>query len=207
MDVPFYIGTAIPLADSDYGRLAQANGIEEAALRAVTQVEAAGKGFYSSGALVCLYEPHVAYRNTSGSLRQKLINAGLAYPKWGEKPYPKSSFPRIDQCTEIAGAEIAAIATSWGLPQILGENHIAAGFPTALEMVKNFAVSEINQIAGMIQFIKANPRMLAALEKHDWKAFARLYNGPSFAKNDYDGKLSRAYRRWAFVKPNPAPSS
>ncbi|MCR5643911.1 MAG: N-acetylmuramidase family protein, partial [Prevotella sp.] len=32
-----------------------------------------------------------------------------------------------------------------------------------------------------------------ALQKKDWKAFARLYNGPAYAQNRYDEKLSTAY--------------
>ena len=35
--------------------------------------------------------------------------------------------------------------------------------------------------------------MLVALQKKDWKAFARLYNGPAYAQNRYDEKLSTAY--------------
>ena len=35
--------------------------------------------------------------------------------------------------------------------------------------------------------------MLAALQKKDWKAFACLYNGPAYAQNRYDEKLSTAY--------------
>jgi hypothetical protein len=35
--------------------------------------------------------------------------------------------------------------------------------------------------------------MLAALQKKDWKAFARLYNGPAYAQNRYDEKLCNAY--------------
>ncbi|WP_081373109.1 N-acetylmuramidase domain-containing protein [Xylanibacter ruminicola] len=35
--------------------------------------------------------------------------------------------------------------------------------------------------------------MLAALQKKDWKAFARFYNGPAYAQNRYDEKLSMVY--------------
>ena len=35
--------------------------------------------------------------------------------------------------------------------------------------------------------------MLAALQKKDWPTFARLYNGPAYAQNRYDDKLSKAY--------------
>ena len=32
-----------------------------------------------------------------------------------------------------------------------------------------------------------------ALQKKDWKAFARHYNGPAYAQNRYDEKLDKAY--------------
>ena len=32
-----------------------------------------------------------------------------------------------------------------------------------------------------------------ALQKKDWKAFARLYNGLAYAQNRYDEKLSTAF--------------
>ena len=40
---------------------------------------------------------------------------------------------------------------------------------------------------------RGNKSMLAALQKKDWKAFARLYNGPAYAQNRYDEKLDKAY--------------
>ncbi len=192
----FYIGEGRSLADADFVRLATKHGIEEARLRAVNQVEARNKGSHSSGALVCLYEPHIAWRNTSGATRKKLGTAGIAYAKWKSGNYPKSSFPRIDKCAELAGEEIAALSTSWGLGQIMGFNHGAAGFPDAVAMVRNFAESEANQLEGMIRFIKANNKMLAALKTGDWKTFARAYNGPGYAKHNYHGWLAKAHARW-----------
>jgi hypothetical protein len=197
--MPFYIGAAKRLSDADFARIAQKHGIEEAALRAVNAVEARSSGFYSSGAVVCLYEPHIAYRLTSGAIRGRLVKAGIAYQKW-RRDYPDSSFPRIDRCAEIAGAEVAAQATSWGLGQIMGFNHKAAGHDTAFGMVEAFAESEANQLEGMVCFIKSNATMAAALAKHDWATFARLYNGPGYddapgRQNDYDTRLAAAYGR------------
>lgn len=191
---PFYIGAGIRLSNSDFSRLATKHGIEEAKIRAVNDVEAAGRGSYSSGALVCLYEPHIAYRYTSGAARDRLVAAGLAYKEW-KRDYPPTSFERIDRCAAIAGPEAAALATSWGLGQIMGFNHKACGFDTALAMVRNFAASEANQLEGMIAFIKANPAMFAALQKGDWAGFASRYNGAGYAKNRYDTKLAAAYAR------------
>ena len=55
------------------------------------------------------------------------VAAGLAYPKWGERPYPSDSYPRIMAAGAI-DLQAALKATSWGMGQILGENYAAAGF-------------------------------------------------------------------------------
>jgi hypothetical protein len=39
--------------------------------------------------------------------------------------------------------------------------------------------------------------LLAALQSHDWAAFAKGYNGPGYAKNAYDVKLAEAYERFS----------
>lgn len=202
--MPFYIGAAKPLAAAELTALAQKHGVEERALRAVIAVEAAGKAFQSSGALTCLYEPHIAYRYATGAARDALVNTGLAYKKWGTKPYPSSSYSRIDRCSKIAGEEIAALATSWGAPQMMGFNHSVCGYPSAVQMVKAFAASEAAQIEAMIRFIKANAKMFAALKVRDWPAFASHYNGSGYKQNGYDTKLKAAYAKApASVKAPP----
>jgi len=192
---PFYMGAGVKLSDADFAALASKHGIEEAKIRAVNEVEAAGKGFTSSGAITCLYEPHIAYKYSSGAVRDALVAAGLSYKTWKAGSYPKSSYDRIDRGTAIAGAEVAALATSWGLGQIMGFNYKACGYPTAVDMVKGFAKSEANQLEGMINFMKANPAMLAALKAGNWADFAKLYNGAGYAANKYDTKLAAAYAR------------
>lgn len=192
----FYIGTGKKLSDNDFVRIAKSSGISVAKLKTVNQVEARNRGSYSSGALVCLYEPHIAYKKTGGTIQHKLMQAGLAYRRWGATKYPKFSFKRIDACTEIAGEEIAAWSTSWGLGQIMGFNHKAVGFDSAIKMVKWFAISEANQLEGMVRFISSNPQMKQALTDGEWAAFARLYNGSGYKKNKYDTKLAAAYKKW-----------
>ena len=194
-DALFYIGPGSKLSAGDFARLASKHGIEEAKLRAVNEVEARGSGFTSAGAVVCLYEPHIAWKYTNGNVRVALEKEGLAYPKWLAGKYPKTSYARIDRCTAIAGAEVACLSTSWGLGQIMGFNHKACGFDTALEMVESFAQSEANQLEGMIRFISANRKMRDALQRGDWATFASLYNGPAYKQNKYDTKLAAAYAR------------
>lgn len=203
-DEPFYIGDYKPLEDIDYVTLAREYGLDEAHVRAVVEVESAGKGSHSSGAVVALYEPHVAYRNTSGKTRDALVRNKLAYADWRPGTYPKSSYPRIDKCVDVvasvrgdeeAGVTIAALASSWGLGQMLGENYRLCGYSSAGEMVRDFAKGEKNQLRGMLEFIK-NAGILDDLREGNWNVFARRYNGPRYATHNYHGRLKAAYNRW-----------
>ena len=56
--------------------------------------------------------------------------------------------------------------------------------------------SENNQVMAMARLIKHN-NLDAALSGHDWVAFAKGYNGPEYARNQYDTRLSAAYGRYA----------
>src|SRR5690606_14914854 len=114
-------GEAKRLDDVDLPRIGHQIGVGEDELHAFMDVEAAGSGFDSQGRPKMLFEPHVFYRNLTGAKRDRAVREGLAYPKWGEKPYPKDSYPRLKKAMLID--ETAALkAASWGLTQILGEN-------------------------------------------------------------------------------------
>ena len=87
-------------------------------------------------------------------------------------------------------------AASWGRFQILGDNFKAAGFASVEAFVLAMARSEAEHLMAFTRFVKNNKRMLAALRKHDWAAFAAAYNGPGYRKNSYDTKLEAAHRRF-----------
>jgi hypothetical protein len=197
MSNPFYMRPTPPklMTAYDYQRIAARYGLPEAKLRAVCEVEANGVGIHSTGAVTALYEPHIAYRYTGGAVRNTLVANGLAYPKW-RRNYPKSSYPRIDSCAKIAGEEVAALSSSWGLPQMMGFNHKRCGYDSALEMVQAFAQGEPAQIQAMMDFIASDSKMFTALHNNDWAGFAKRYNGPGYKKNKYDIKLASAYRKW-----------
>lgn len=191
----FYKGAARRLNTDDILKVADSLKVEEAALRAVQEVEARGTGYDSQGRVIALYEKHIAYRYSSGNVRTNLIRADLAAPTW-TSDYKTPAYTRIDKAIPIAGDEVTALATSWGLGQIMGFNHKAAGYDSAVAMVKDFADSEYAQLQGMANFIKANPAMHKAMKDKDWMTFARLYNGAGYAKNEYHIKLASAYNRW-----------
>lgn len=193
----FYMGEGRRLSEEDFTVLSASHNIPEYLLRAVVQVEAGQKGSHSSGALVFRYELHKAFQYSSGEIRKRLINEGLAHSdyntalNWSHA----NSYPHLEKAATIAGEELACLASSWGMGQIMGFNHRVLGFETALEMVTNFAVSEANQINGMVAFIKGNG-LLDDLLAENWKAFAAGYNGSKYASNEYDIKLENAAKEW-----------
>lgn len=198
-----FAGRAKRLDDIDLPRIGATIGIGEDEIHAVMEVEASGSGFDTQGRVKALYEPHKAYALSSGAVRAQLVSAGLAYPKWGTKPYPKDSYPRI-----LAGCAIdetvALLSTSWGLGQVMGFNHAAAGYASPQAMVAAFADDEEHHLEAMIRFIITNG-LDDEIRRHDWAGFARGYNGSGYAKNQYDVKLRAAFAKWQKIKDTPYP--
>jgi len=198
IDFGDFKGMAATLQIEEVIGLAQENDIEPAALRAVIAVEAAGSGFDKQGRPKILFEPHIFHRLLSGDERQTAIDAGIAYPKWGMQPYPKGSdaqYARLEAASEI-NQSVALKSASWGMGQIMGSNHNLAGYGDVETFVFACMDSEAKHVAMMISFIK-NAKLLGAIQNLDWAAFARGYNGPAYAKNQYDVKLAAAYERFS----------
>ena len=59
-------------------------------------------------------------------------------------------------------------------------------------MVEEMTTSEDGQVGAMARFILGKGLHLAIRMK-DWTRFARGYNGPQFARNEYDAKLRFAF--------------
>nr|WP_292536301.1 N-acetylmuramidase family protein [Mesorhizobium sp.] len=201
MDMTFK-GAARRLDDLDLPKLGANIGVGEDEIHAFLDVETSGHGFDAQGRPVILFEPHVFYRNLAGAARAKAVAAGLAYAKWGEKPYPRDSYPRLKAACAID--ETAALrSASWGLGQVLGENFRAAGFATVQAMVEAMMADEALQLAAAVNFIAAN-RLDGKLRRHDWAGFAKGDNGASYAKNAYDTRLAEAFRKWSGIRDAPA---
>lgn len=194
-------GKAKRIEDIDLPRVGHMIGVGEDEIHAILAVESAGSGFDSKGRVKMLFEPHVFWRLLGKGLkRDAAAKQGLAYPNW-RRDYPKDSFPRLIAAMKI-DAEVALQSASWGLGQIMGFNHLAAGYASAHDMVAAFADDEDQHLEAMIRFIKAN-KLDDELRRHDWAGFARGYNGPGFAKNGYDKKLAAAFARWQKIKDTP----
>lgn len=174
--------------------------VEPAAFRAVIAVEAAGSGFDKAGRPKALFERHHFYKHLKDApgLQAQAVAEGLAYPKWGEKPYPKGSDAVYDEIQRAYAIdeEAALLSTSWGLGQIMGSNYKMAGCPSVQGMVEEACDSEAGQLRQMAAFIKS-AGLQDELMTRNWAGFARGYNGPQYAKNQYDEKLAAAYAKFA----------
>ncbi|RWP44281.1 MAG: DUF3380 domain-containing protein [Mesorhizobium sp.] len=180
----------------DYQRIAGTYNLQAAHVQTVVQVEAGTAGFWNDHNMKLLYEGHIAYRETSGAVRQKLVAAGLAWKSWGDVPYGKAtvSRDRLRAAVEIAGDQAYRWA-SYGLGQVMGFNAEVCGYSSAKAMFDAFLDGEPSQVDGMMRFIKGT-KLLDALRACNWKVFARGYNGSGYAKNKYDTKLASAFAKF-----------
>jgi hypothetical protein len=195
-------GRARRLDDIDLPAIGHRIGVGEDEIHAVLEVESRGSGFDRQERPALLFEPHLFWRELGDTPeRREAARLGIAYPSWGMKPYPSDSYPRLAMAMAID--ETAALrSASWGLGQILGSNFKAAGFTSPQAMVKAFMDDEEAHLSAMVNFIKTN-RIDDDLRRHDWAGFARVYNGPQYAKHNYHGRLAAAYAKWSKIKDTP----
>ncbi len=195
-------GPAKRLEDIDLPRIAHAIGCGEDEIHAVIDVETSGDSSDDRGRLKMLFEPHRFWKNLGpGAKRDRAAVLGLAYPVWGTRPYPGDSYPRLRRAMAID--ETAALkSASWGLGQILGENHAEAGYPTVQAMIADFTLDEDNHLEAMVRFIRA-AGLDEAIRAHDWTAFARRYNGPHQARHGYAVRLARRFAWWSGIRDTP----
>lgn len=167
------------LREEDKQELADEFGVELRALKAVLKVESSGSGFGKSGKVKIQFEPYHFRKYTNVRITNGVEGQTVEY-----KAYFKAV--KIDQ-------EAAMLSTSWGLGQIMGFNHKAAGYKVVDNMVLSFNASEYYQLKGMLNFIKSNKKLYQALKDKDWATFARYYNGKYYKKFNYDTRLAKAY--------------
>ena len=189
------------LTNDQIRELARQNGIEYAALKAVVEVEASGRGFVGNAPKI-LFEPHIMHRLLTQknyiTIRNNLMKAhpSLCYPKWGTYKYGTvaSQHDRLSKAAAF-NRDTALESCSWGLGQVMGFHWKSLGYESLQAFVNAMYESEAKQLDAMIRFIKVN-KLLDALKSKNWTAFARGYNGAGFAKNAYHTKLAAAYNKY-----------
>ncbi len=185
-------GPRTSLAEADFAAAAATLGCEEAAIRAVAKIECSRKPFDELGRPTILYERHLFRRLTGGGFDRQ---PDLSNSEAGGYGTFASQYPKLERAYAL-DPDAALKACSWGMFQILGTNHEAAGFTTVVDYVKAMCQTEADHLRAFVRFIGANPGMHDALRNRDWTGFARRYNGPEFHKNDYDRRMADAYRQF-----------
>lgn len=171
-------------------------GVGVAEILTVNEVESRGSGFFGSGKAAILYERHVMRRRLKAhnvnptpfiSEYPNLVNRSTGGYVGGEGEYV-----RLRQAQDIH-SDAALESASWGSFQIMGYHWRVLGYPSIERYVELMQRSEGEHLKAFVRFIQASPRLRQALKDHDWPTFARYYNGPGYAKHNYDERLATAF--------------
>jgi hypothetical protein len=185
----------------DYSETAGTLGVEEAAVRAVCEIESGGRsGFFGDGRPIILFEGHIFWRE----LKKRGVEpekyqaeyGDVLFPKWDKSKYRggTAEYDRLNRAAQI-NEEAALSSASWGMFQIMGFNHKLCGYDTVQEYVEAIKADSNNHLLSFARFLK-NTGIDKPLRSLDWAGFAEKYNGPGYRQNQYDVKLQNAYLKY-----------
>lgn len=192
---------ATPMTQETITDLSAMLGLSEPErLWAVIVVETNGAGFLDNRNPKVLYERHWFSRLTNKAYdgtapRDVSHHEPFQFGNASTQDKYVSGQANYDRIARAAALdrEAALKSTSWGLGQVMGFNYDQAGYLSVEEMVDDMRKSEDAQLTAMARFIGNDSRMVKALQNGQWADFAKIYNGPSYKKNNYDIKLQNAY--------------
>lgn len=182
------------LCESDFVKAADDYKIEAALIHAVASVESGGRsGFDDQGRPKIMFEAHVFQAKTQGRYHQRYPY--LSQPTWklGRTYYSSDQWTRMYEAMRL-DLEAAWSSASWGMFQVMGFNH--SGWETVSDFVNAMFVSEAMHLKSFLAFC-SNAGLIEVLQRKDWAAFARAYNGDQYAANKYDQKLRNAYNEYS----------
>jgi hypothetical protein len=189
-----FTGSGTPMTASGLSAGCDQLGVKAAEIWSILTVETLGCGFLPDRRPQILFERHVFRKETNGAFDAAAPD--LSNPvTGGYGPRGAFQYDRLARAIQLNRAA-ALHSTSWGIGQIMGFNAQAAGFSDAESMVAAMVQSEDQQIVGMVAFLQKN-KLDQFLRTHDWSSFARSYNGPNFAINQYDVRLASAFQKFS----------
>lgn len=184
------------LTDVAVRRAANTLGVQPAAIYCVLDVESVGSGFLPSGRPKILFERHIFYKQLKLAgidptpyltSQPDIVNTTPGGYKGGE-----AEWDRMERAKKI-DPRAAYKSASWGLFQVMGNNFATLNYTSIDDFVNRMGTSEDEHLEAFVRFVKATPKLMTALQKHDWPTFAYYYNGPNYKVNKYDTKLASAY--------------
>jgi hypothetical protein len=190
-----FTGGGAPLTQAGLAQACQKLGVGVAEIWALTFTETDWPygGCYADKRPQILFERHIFHRLTGGKFDQGYPDISQptagGYGAGGNHQYERLA-------TAMSLDEGAALqSASWGIGQVLGENYKSAGFASPQALVTQLFASEDAQLLAVANEIIAD-NAAKALATHDWANFARIYNGPAYARNNYDTTLRTWYEKF-----------
>jgi hypothetical protein len=185
-----FFGPGTPLTQGGLNDAAKIADIGLVELWALMSVETSGCGYLPDRRPKILFERHIFSRLTNGKF--DVDDPEVSQPsQGGYGPSGTHQYDRLAVAVQL-DPEAALMSASWGLGQIMGENFKEAGFANVDDMVAGMIAREDNQIAAITAFLQSTG-MAETLRSHQWSSFARRYNGPNYAANNYDGTLGHFF--------------
>lgn len=189
------------LTDEDYKKVADELGIEVAAMKAVVDIEAGAghRGFAAPGQPLInfdltMFKRFAAKRGINLSKYRKSHSVIFSRPdtrRYGS--HQAAQHARLKSARSIDN-RAAIEGTFWGMFQIGGFNWAKCGASSIDDFVKRMSTSEHEQLEMFARFL-VSCDLVKYLKSHNWAAFARNYNGPSYASRGYHTKLARSYAK------------
>jgi len=186
------------LLETDFQAAAARLGVSVPAVKAVATVESNGGGFLPDGRVKVQYEPHVMYRQLASNFnraradKELVDHPDLVSKKAGSYQSLDKEDKDMNRAAQLIDRTSALESASWGAFQIMGYHWKTLQY-TTLQGFINDQYTAAGQLETFVRFIQADTRLVKALRAKDWATFARIYNGPGYAKNSYHTKLEVAY--------------
>jgi len=187
-------GSGAPLSASGLAEAFELLAAGAAEIWAVLTVETGTCGFLTDRRPCILFEQHIFHRQTGSRFDSTASDISSAKPG----NYGANGSHQYDRLLRAAALDrkAALLSASWGIGQVMGFNAQIAGYSDVELLVKAMSESEDKQLLAVAGEIKHN-KLDSALRSHDWATFARGYNGPNFAINQYDQRLGAAHQKYS----------
>uniref|UniRef100_Q01PN1 Peptidoglycan-binding domain 1 protein n=1 Tax=Solibacter usitatus (strain Ellin6076) TaxID=234267 RepID=Q01PN1_SOLUE len=188
-----FVGASTPISAGGLDQATQLLGSGAAEIWTVLEVETKGFGYLPDRRPAILFERHFFHRLTCGRFDDQAPEISCSMP--GGYLGGAKEYDRLAQAIAL-DRHAALSSASWGIGQIMGSNFAEAGFASVESMVSAMVQSEDGQLTAMARFV-CSTGLGKPLASHDWEGFAKGYNGPSYARNQYDILLARHYQMFA----------
>ena len=188
----------VTLNEKGMDEVCDALDVTESEVWAILTVETRGFGFLQDRRPQILFERHIFSRLTEGE--HDTSSGDISNKKPGGYVGGAGEYARLEKAIKL-DRETALKSASWGISQVMGFNNEVAGFATVEAMISEIVNDENSQLMAMANFIKGN-NLAKVLQRRNWTAFARGYNGKDFKKNEYDTRLAAAHAKYSNILPD-----